>query len=207
MHLLLKDSIDEQMLLLGNEAIARGALEAGLAFAAAYPGTPSSEIALQFFQISRESDLYFEYSANEKVALEVASDALMTLAYTGITGSLVLLVADVPVRMSEFHGMAQRGGVVESMVLLGQGNSCCFADGDTDVLIGFEPSETIRAAKKCMAGSVLSLNMVMLGAMVQSNAVPLSADLFYKTIREKTKKAFVDVNLKAFESGMKAAGN
>lgn len=122
MHLLLKDNIDEKMLLLGNEAIARGALEAGLSFAAAYPGTPSSEIALQFFQISRESDLYFEYSANEKVALEVASgaamcglktmvtmkhvglnvasDALMTLAYTGVAGSLVLLVADDPFMFS-----------------------------------------------------------------------------------------------------------
>jgi len=169
------------------------------------------------------------------------------------------LMADIPVRMSEFHGMAQRGGVVESMVLLGEGKSYCIADGETDVLIGFEPSETIRAAKKCTAGSVvisntsqvppytvalgkaqypdvktavkllsgrvkkliafdatslavkagspLSLNMVMLGALVQSKAVPLSPELFYKTIREKTKKAFVDVNLKAFESGMKAAGN
>ena len=122
MYFLLKDSVGEQMLLLGNEAIARGALEAGVAFTTAYPGTPSSEIALQFFQISRESDLYFEYSANEKVALEVAagaamcglrtmvtmkhvglnvaSDALMTLAYTGIVGSLVLVVADDPFMFS-----------------------------------------------------------------------------------------------------------
>jgi indolepyruvate ferredoxin oxidoreductase, alpha subunit len=121
-HLLLKDSVGEQMLLLGNEAIARGAIESGLAFAAAYPGTPSSEIALQFFQISQESDLYFEYSANEKVALEmaagaamcglktmvsmkhvgvnVAADALMTLAYTGINGALVLVVADDPFMFS-----------------------------------------------------------------------------------------------------------
>ncbi len=122
MHMLLKDSVDKQVLLLGNEAIARGALEAGVAFATAYPGTPSSEIALQFFQIARESDLYFEYSANEKVALEVAagaamcglrtmvsmkhvglnvaSDALMTLAYTGTVGSLVLVVADDPFMFS-----------------------------------------------------------------------------------------------------------
>ena len=122
MHMLLKDHPKGQMLLLGNEAIARGALEAGVAFAAAYPGTPSSEIATQFFQISRESDLYFEYSANEKVALEmaagaamcglrtmvtmkhvgvnVAADALMTLAYTGINGSLVLVAADDPYMFS-----------------------------------------------------------------------------------------------------------
>ena len=69
MHMLFKDSPQEQVLLLGNEAIARGALESGLAFAAAYPGTPSSEIAAQFFQIARQSDLYFEYSAKKKVAL------------------------------------------------------------------------------------------------------------------------------------------
>jgi indolepyruvate ferredoxin oxidoreductase, alpha subunit len=122
MHMLLKDSPKEQMLLLGNEAIARGALEAGVAFAAAYPGTPSSEIALQFFQISRETDLYFEYSANEKAALEVAAgaamcglrtmvtmkhvgvnvaaDALMTLAYTGVNGALVLVAADDPFMFS-----------------------------------------------------------------------------------------------------------
>jgi indolepyruvate ferredoxin oxidoreductase, alpha subunit len=122
MHPLLSNELNRSMLVLGNEAIARGALEAGVAFATAYPGTPSSEIALQFFQISRESDLYFEYSANEKVALEmaagaamcglramttmkhvglnVAADALMTLAYTGVNGALVLVVADDPFMFS-----------------------------------------------------------------------------------------------------------
>jgi len=121
MHPLLENQPNKQVLMLGNEAIARGALEAGVAFAAAYPGTPSSEIALQFFQISKTTDLYFEYSANEKVALEVAagaamcglrtmasmkhvglnvaSDALMTLAYTGVAGALVLVVADDPLHV------------------------------------------------------------------------------------------------------------
>lgn len=122
MHPLLVDRPGDQMLMLGNEAIARGALEAGVAFTTAYPGTPSSEIALQFFQVSMETDLYFEYSANEKVALEVAAgaamcglktmvtmkhvgvnvaaDALMTLAYTGIVGAMVLVVADDPYMFS-----------------------------------------------------------------------------------------------------------
>ena len=75
MHKLLKDSPGQKMLLLGNEAIARGAVEAGVAFAASYPGTPSSEISLNFFQVSQESDLYFEYSINEKVSLEVSAAA------------------------------------------------------------------------------------------------------------------------------------
>ncbi|WP_155314189.1 indolepyruvate ferredoxin oxidoreductase subunit alpha [Desulfosarcina ovata] len=122
MHKLLTDSPGEKMLLLGNEAIARGAIEAGVAFATTYPGTPSSEISLNLFQISNESDLYFEYSTNEKVALEVAAaaansgvrtfcmmkhvgmnvaaDPLMTLAYVGVKAGLVILTADDPFMFS-----------------------------------------------------------------------------------------------------------
>ncbi len=118
MHALLSGKAGDQMLLLGNEAIVRGALEAGVAFATAYPGTPSSEVPLNFFQIKQETDLYFEYSTNEKVALEVAAgaavsglrtmvtmkhvgvnvaaDPLMTLAYTGVKGGMVILTADDP---------------------------------------------------------------------------------------------------------------
>ncbi len=122
MHKLLKDSPGQTIMLLGNEAIARGAMEAGVAFATTYPGTPSSEISLNLFQMSRESDLYFEYSTNEKVALEVAAaaansgvrtfcmmkhvglnvaaDPLMTLAYVGVTGGMVVLSADDPAMFS-----------------------------------------------------------------------------------------------------------
>ena len=73
MHKLLSKQTGQKMLMLGNEAIARGAVEAGLAFGATYPGTPSSEISANLFAISRESDLCFEYCTNEKVALEVAA--------------------------------------------------------------------------------------------------------------------------------------
>ena len=105
MHHLLTDEVGKKLLLLGNEAIVRGALEAGVAFVTTYPGTPSSEIGDNFFRIAAESDLYFEYSTNEKVALEtaagasaselrsicsmkhvglnVAADAIMTMAYVG----------------------------------------------------------------------------------------------------------------------------
>lgn len=122
MHKLLTDKPGEKLLLLGNEAIARGAVEAGVAFASTYPGTPSSEISLNLFQMSHESDLYFEYSTNEKVALEVAAaaansgvrsmcmmkhvglnvaaDVLMTLAYIGTRGGLVILTADDPFMFS-----------------------------------------------------------------------------------------------------------
>ena len=85
MHKLLTDSPGTEMLLLGNEAIARGGLEAGVSFVTCYPGTPSSEIPLQFFNISQESDLYFEYSTNEKVAMEVGAGAAVSGLRTMVT--------------------------------------------------------------------------------------------------------------------------
>jgi indolepyruvate ferredoxin oxidoreductase alpha subunit len=122
MHKLLTDKPGEKMLLLGNEAIARGAIEAGVAFTSTYPGTPSSEISTNFFQMARESELYFEYCTNEKIAMEVAAaaansgvrsmcvmkhvgvnvaaDALMTLAYVGVKGGMVILSADDPFMFS-----------------------------------------------------------------------------------------------------------
>ena len=122
MHKLLQDRPGQKILLLGNESIARGAIEAGVAVATTYPGTPSSEISMNFFQVAQESDLYFEYSTNEKVALEVAAaaantgvrsmcvmkhvgvnvaaDPLLTLAYIGVKAGMVLLTADDPYMFS-----------------------------------------------------------------------------------------------------------
>ncbi|MBW1979934.1 MAG: indolepyruvate ferredoxin oxidoreductase subunit alpha [Deltaproteobacteria bacterium] len=118
MHELLRGEPGSKALLLGNEAIVRGALEAGVGFATTYPGTPSSEIGDNFYRIAQETDLYFEYSVNEKVALEVAAaaavsgvraicsmkhvglnvaaDALMTLAYVGVKAGMVVVSADDP---------------------------------------------------------------------------------------------------------------
>ncbi len=122
MHKLLTQQPGKRLLMLGNEAIARGAVEAGLAFGSTYPGTPSSEISSNLFDISLESDLYFEYGTNEKVALEVAAaaansglrsmtvvkhvglnvaaDPLMTLAYLGVRAGLVIVTADDPFMFS-----------------------------------------------------------------------------------------------------------
>jgi indolepyruvate ferredoxin oxidoreductase alpha subunit len=112
------DAPGKKTFLLGNEAIARGAIEAGVQVAAVYPGTPASEIGDTLASASKQTDLYFEYSVNEKVALEVAggasfiglramtamkhvglnvaSDTFMALAYSGIRGGLVLVSADDP---------------------------------------------------------------------------------------------------------------
>ena len=62
-----------RMLLTGNEAIARGALEAGIKVAAAYPGTPATEINENLSKAAKAHNLYVEWSANEKVAMEVAA--------------------------------------------------------------------------------------------------------------------------------------
>lgn len=117
-HPLLADTPGQTQLLLGNEAIVRGAVEAGLQVATCYPGTPSSEVPDTLFRLSPEAKYAFEYSVNEKVALEVAggatlsgaltlctmkhvgvnvaADPLMTLCYTGAPGGLLLLSADDP---------------------------------------------------------------------------------------------------------------
>jgi indolepyruvate ferredoxin oxidoreductase beta subunit len=167
------------------------------------------------------------------------------------------LLADIPVRMSEIHGMAQRGGVVESAVVFGDAESTIISDGEADVLLSFEPSETLRALNKCnadtvvitntaplppftvaigkgtypnmqeiqelirnktarliafdaqalakQAGNIMSLNMVLLGSLIQTGIMPVSADNVKQAIRTSTKKAFVDINIKAFELGFEAA--
>jgi indolepyruvate ferredoxin oxidoreductase beta subunit len=166
------------------------------------------------------------------------------------------LSAGIPAVVSEIHGMAQRGGIVESAVLLGNVTSPIVSNAEADVLIGFEPVETLRALGKCskdtviitnthplppftvavgqgvyppldeivglirsrvnnviafdaddlaaQAGNPLSLNMVMLGALIGSGTISLSADTMKKAISGSTKQAFLESNLKAFDLGMKS---
>jgi len=118
LKVLLKDTPEKRILLLGNEAIARGVLEAGIAVVTTYPGTPASEIGDSISEIAPEAGLYMEYSVNEMVAVEVAAgaancgvraltamkhvglnvaaDLVMTLAYTGVRGGYVIVTADDP---------------------------------------------------------------------------------------------------------------
>jgi indolepyruvate ferredoxin oxidoreductase, beta subunit len=169
------------------------------------------------------------------------------------------LSAKIPAVVSEIHGMAQRGGIVESAVLMGDATSPIVSEGEADVLLGFEPIETLRALPKCNkeslvitnthpvppftvsvgqgtyppvdeilaliqskakkvialdgtalateAGNPLSLNMVMLGALIGSGAIPINADEMKKAIAASTKKAFVDSNMKAFDLGFESAKN
>ena len=105
-------------LLLGNGAIALGAIAAGVRLVSGYPGTPSTEVLQTVAQYNTDGGIYVEWSTNEKAALEVAagasycgartmvtmkqvglnvaSDPLMSLAYIGVKGGMVVLVADDP---------------------------------------------------------------------------------------------------------------
>ena len=166
------------------------------------------------------------------------------------------LAAGIPAVVSEIHGMAQRGGIVESALVMGA-RSPIVSKGEADILIGFEPSETLRALNKCnentvvitnihplppftvaigqgvypdieealdliknsvrslivldgnelaaKAGNPLSLNMVMLGALVGSKIIPLDEDTLKETIATSTRQEFLESNLKAFDFGAAAA--
>ena len=117
-----KNDPGSEVLLMGNEAIARGAIEAGIQVCAAYPGNPSSEITGTLTKIGEELGVYVEWSVNEKVALEVAaaasfaglramstmkqnglnvaSDFLLNLNLSGCKGGLVVVVCDDPNALS-----------------------------------------------------------------------------------------------------------
>ncbi|MGC9343780.1 MAG: indolepyruvate ferredoxin oxidoreductase, partial [Bacteroidales bacterium] len=110
----------QELILLGDEAIARGAIDAGISGIYAYPGTPSTEITeyVQAAKDAREKAIHSEWSANEKTAMEaglgmayagkramvcmkhvglnVAADPFMNSAITGINGGLIITVADDP---------------------------------------------------------------------------------------------------------------
>ena len=75
MEELLFNKPGKKIILLGNEALVRGALEAGVQFVTTYPGTPASEIGNIFAQIAKRNNIYFEFSTNERVALETAIGA------------------------------------------------------------------------------------------------------------------------------------
>ncbi len=152
----------ETHLMMGNEAIVRGALEAGISVAAGYPGTPSSEIIETLAKIS--DDIYTEWSVNEKVALEVAAaasfaglrslavmkqpgvnvaaDFLMHLALSGVRGGMVIVAADDPGALSSINeGETRLYAKLMEIPMLEPGN---FQEAREMTCWAFELSETLN---------------------------------------------------------------
>lgn len=147
--------------LLGNEAAVRGAIEAGVSVAATYPGTPSSEIGNILSFLAKDANIYFEFSTNEKVAMEVAataaasgirsftfmkhvglnvaSDSFMTTAYSGVKGGMVILTADDPSMFSSQNEQDSRYYGRLSKIPILEPSSC--QEVKDMVAFGFELSE------------------------------------------------------------------
>ncbi len=115
---LVKGKSGDKLFLLGNEAAVRGVIESNVSVSSTYPGTPSSEIGNILSLLAKDIGIYFEFSINEKVAMEVAassaasgvrsftfmkhvglnvaSDSFVSAVYTGVRGGMVILTADDP---------------------------------------------------------------------------------------------------------------
>jgi indolepyruvate ferredoxin oxidoreductase alpha subunit len=166
MSQLLKGQAGSRQLLMGNEAIVRGALEAGISVAAGYPGTPSSEIIERLAELAKdkENNLYAEWSTNEKVALEVAAaasfaglksmaamkqpglsvaaDFLLHLSATGTRGGTVLVASDDPGAISSTNeGETRPYAKLMEVPLLEPGD---FQEAKEMTKWAFELSDTIK---------------------------------------------------------------
>lgn len=129
-HEVLLDEPGTRVCMLGNLGIVRGALEAGVQFFSCYPGTPSSEVGDTFARISGDADVCFEYSINEKIAVEIAfaacltgarsmcsmkhvglssaADPIGTMPYVGVEGGLVIVSAGDPSALTSSNEQDQR---------------------------------------------------------------------------------------------------
>jgi indolepyruvate ferredoxin oxidoreductase alpha subunit len=192
MSALLEGQKGSRHLLMGNEAIARGALEAGVSVAAGYPGTPSSEIIESLARVAWERNLYVEWSVNEKVAMEVtaaasfaglrslcamkqngvnvASDFLLHLAGSGTRGGMVLVPCDDPGALSSANeGESRHFARLVEIPLLEPGN---FQEAKDMIKWAFDLSEEIRNI--VMVRSVTRLSHasgnVMFGELPQPEA-------------------------------------
>jgi indolepyruvate ferredoxin oxidoreductase alpha subunit len=163
-------------LLMGNEAIARGALEAGAGVATAYPGTPSSEVIATLAKVAKKLGLYVEWSANEKVAVEVAAaaalsgvraitamkqnglnvalDFLANLALTGVNKGMVLMVGDDPGGLSSTNEQDSRH--IARILDLPLLEPATFQDAKDMTRWAFELSEEI--SNVCMVRSVTRIS-------------------------------------------------
>ncbi|MBU4053157.1 MAG: indolepyruvate oxidoreductase subunit beta, partial [Proteobacteria bacterium] len=120
------------------------------------------------------------------------------------------LATDIPVKMSEIHGMAQRGGVVESSMVFGPAQSTIISDGKADILVGFEPMETLRALGKCHGKTIVITNLSPLSPFTVTTGQGVYPEIreIQNLIREKTGKLItLNANALAEKAGNTMAVN
>ncbi len=132
-----------------------------------------------------------------------------TLVATRLVGEAAL-EESIPVTLSEIHGMAQRGGVVESSVVAGSAFSPTIADGEADVVLAFEPLEALRALPKCHGKTLVICNTVPLAPFtvaVGQSEYPPTEELI-RQVREKVGRLVsLDAVAIAREAGTDRAAN
>ncbi|MGD9506640.1 MAG: indolepyruvate oxidoreductase subunit beta [Syntrophobacteraceae bacterium] len=144
----------------------------------------------------------------------------MRIFFTGVGGQGTLLATrlvgeaaleeGLPVTMSEIHGMAQRGGVVESSVVVGDAYSPIISDGWADILMAFEPIEAARAIPKCHRESLVISNTTPIIPFTVATGQGACPDIesLYLLIEEKVKRlARIDADSIAKEAGSDRAVN
>lgn len=194
---LIDDQAGSRHLYMGNDAIVRGALEAGVNVVAGYPGTPSSEIIESLAKIANDKNLYVEWSINEKVALEVAASAsfaglssmavmkqpglnvaadfLLHLSGSGTRGPMVLLSADDPGALSSVNeGESRHYAKLMEIPLLEPGD---FQEAKDMTKWAFELSGTIK--NLVLLRTVTRLSHAS-GTVVTGEMPEVNAQAFFK---------------------------
>jgi indolepyruvate ferredoxin oxidoreductase, beta subunit len=118
--------------------------------------------------------------------------------------------AGIPVQISEEHGMAQRGGVVETDVLLGDISSSTVSVGEADILCAFEPSEAVRALSKCNRETLVISNtaVILPSTVTTGNAVYPGIEKLMGSIKSKVKELIaIDATSLAEKAGAAMASN
>lgn len=208
------DAPGKTCMLSGNEAAARGALEAGVQVAASYPGSPSVQILESLAAVARERGIYAEWSVNKKLALEVAAAA----SFSGLRALSVMKADGLNVAM-DFLTTLPLSGIRKGLVRVVMNDRPFYPLDDLQKKSAYPPMDQLISLMEHVgrevrvvngtdlakeAGNVQALNMVMVGAFAGLNWVSLENEKYLKPIQETFSSAKLEVNIRAFELGYQA---
>ncbi|MFX1368217.1 MAG: thiamine pyrophosphate-dependent enzyme [Promethearchaeota archaeon] len=192
----ISDATGTEKLMSGNEAIARGALEAGVCFCASYPGTPATEIAASLMEVAEQFGIYVEWSVNEKVALEscagaswagipticsmkslglnVAADFLLNVNLSGTgPGGLVIVVCDDPRGHSSSNEQDSRFYAKAAYIPLLEPSTCQQAKDIIPMALGISQRFHIPVMVRSTTRLSHSRSVVKFGEIPEKGCIPL----------------------------------